>query len=138
MSRFNYIKLRLWIFTHKLIFDNFVPKNFEFSRLTILFYLQQDGSAILSQMEPPSKQFAKGVFPSFGQWTIHRRSFGHRKQNHSMSQSGFISLFNLLWKSIFDVWWEKSNYHPKGYNLWRCLSISRIYVPWRNQCGPGM
>ena len=101
------------------------------------FHFQQDGPAILSQMEPSSKQFAEGVFPTFRQWAIHRCTFGHWKQKYSVSQSGFICLLQLLWTSIFDFWWEKSNHHSKGYLVWWYLGLSRVHVPWRNQCRPG-
>ena len=103
------------------------------------FYsFQQDGRpTILSQMESSSEQFVEGVFPTFRQWAIHRCAFGHWKQKYPVSQSGIISLFQLLWTSLLDFWWEKSNHHPKGYLLWWYLGLSRVHVPWRNQCRPG-
>ena len=104
----------------------------------IFYSFQQDGRpTILSQMESSSEQFVEGVFPTFRQWAIHRCAFGHWKQKYPVSQSGIISLFQLLWTSLLDFWWEKSNHHPKGYLLWWYLGLSRVHVPWRNQCRPG-
>lgn len=114
-----------------------ICRNFCAASFYFLNIFQQDGPAILPEMEPPPKQLAEGVFQALGQWAVHRCTVGHWKQNYPVSQSGTISLFQLLWKSIFDFWWEEPDHHFKGYLLWWYLGLSRVHVPWRNQCRPG-